>query len=146
VSLEGTDTRPGSRKDLILNLVQSHLDDITKAILAGARAALPVYRTTPVPVLHRESGLLPAVIELSYLAAIATVRLRRLDPYDPLRRRAEGITRTGLQTSRFARRVLALPESEQLDPPKEAPWLPQEAREAVYQRIKTPTQTARELH
>jgi ribonuclease HI len=137
-------TRPGSRKDLILNLVQGHLDEITKVILAGARAVLPVYRTTPTPVLHRESGLLPAAIELDYLATTATTRLRRLDPYHPLRKRGEGITRTGLQTSRFARRVLALPESEQLDPLKRAPWLPQEAREAAYQRIKAPTQTKRQ--
>jgi hypothetical protein len=89
-------TRPGTRKDRILNLVQNHLDRITKVILAGARAVLPVYRTTPVPVLYRESGLLPAEIELDYLAATTTVRLRRLDPYHPLRKRAEGIARTGL--------------------------------------------------
>jgi hypothetical protein len=105
-------TRPGFRKDRVLNLVQNHLDGITKVILAGARAVLPVYRTTPVPVLHRESGLLPAEIELDYLAAITTVRLRRLDPYHLLRKRAEGIARTGLQTSRFTRRVLAVPDSE----------------------------------
>ncbi|KAI9034741.1 reverse transcriptase, partial [Aspergillus affinis] len=132
-------TRPGPDTRTISNKVQSYLDKITRVILAGARAILPVYRTTPIPALYRESGLLPAEIELDYIAATATVRLRRLDPYHPLRKRAERVTRTGFQTSRFARRVLALPESEQLNPLQNAPWLPQEAREAVQQRIRAPT-------
>jgi hypothetical protein len=89
-------TRPGSCKDLILNLVQNHLHGITKVILAGARAVLLVYQTTLVPVLYWESGLLLAKIELDYLAAITIVRLRRLDPYYPLCKRAEGIAWTGL--------------------------------------------------
>ncbi|KAI9036018.1 uncharacterized protein KD926_002540 [Aspergillus affinis] len=131
-------TRLGPDTRTISNKVQSLLDKITRVILAGARAILPVYRTTPIPALYRESGLLPAEIELNYLAATATVRLRRLDPYHPLRRRAERVTRTGFQDSRFARRVLALPESEQLNPLQNAPWIPQEAREAVQRRIKAP--------
>lgn len=123
--------------------MQSHLDRIIKVIQAGARAILPVYCTTPVPALYQESGLLPAETKLNYLATTAIIRLRRLDPYHPLCKRAEGITRTGLQTSQFARRVLALPESEQLNPLKYAPWLPQEAREASYQRIRA-TQTKKQ--
>jgi hypothetical protein len=84
-------SRPGPRTGSIPNQVQGHLDQIARVILAGARAVLPVYRTTPTPVLYRESGLLPAKIKLDYTATIATARLRRLDPYHPLRRRAERI-------------------------------------------------------
>ncbi|KAI9034733.1 uncharacterized protein KD926_006350 [Aspergillus affinis] len=127
---------PGSsRLDLhtgtISNRVQGHLNRVTKVILAGARAVFPVYRTTLIPALYRESGLLPAEIELDYIAAAATVRIRRLDPYYSLRRRAEETTRTGLKRSRFARRVRALPKSEQINPLQNAPWLLQELREAA---------------
>ncbi|KAI9034729.1 uncharacterized protein KD926_006534, partial [Aspergillus affinis] len=131
-------SRSGPESKTISNRVQDHLDKITRVILAGARAILPVYRTTPTPTLFRESGLLPAEIELDYIASTATARLRRLDPYHPLRRRAERVTRTGLQDSRFARRVTALPESEQLNPLQNPPWLLQEAREAIHQRIRAP--------
>jgi hypothetical protein len=124
-------SRPGPRTGSILNRVQGHLDQITRVILAGARAVLSIYRTTPTPVLYRELGLLPAEIELDYTATTATVHLRRLDPYHPLRRRAERIARDGHPTSRFARRVLVLPESEQLNPLQHASWLPQEPREAA---------------
>jgi hypothetical protein len=64
----------------------AHLESLRKVVLAGARAILPVYRTTPVAALYRESGLLPPEIELDQLALLATVRIRRLDPYHPLRR------------------------------------------------------------
>jgi hypothetical protein len=40
--------------------------------------------------------------------------------------------------------VLALPESEQLNPLQHAPWLPQEPREAAQQRIRAPTQTKKQ--
>jgi hypothetical protein len=69
------------------NKVGRHLNDLLKVVLAAARAVLPVYRTTPIAVLHRESGLLPPEIELDQLAILATVRIRRLDPYHPLYRR-----------------------------------------------------------
>jgi hypothetical protein len=60
-------------------------------ILTDARTVLPVYCTTPIPILHRESGLSSAEVELDYIAASATVRLRRLDPYHPLYRRVARI-------------------------------------------------------
>jgi hypothetical protein len=81
---------------------------------------------------YQESGLLLAEIKLDYTATITTARLRCLDPYHPLRRRAERIVQDGHLTSCFARRVLVLPESEQLNP-LHAPWLPQEPREAAWQ-------------
>ncbi|KAI9040114.1 ribonuclease H family protein [Aspergillus affinis] len=106
-------------------------------------AILPVYRTTSIPALYRESGLLLAEIELEYIAAIATVCFRRFDPYHPLRRRAERAIQTGLQTSRFAYRVLALPESEQLNPLQNLLWLLQEERETAQQRIRVPAENSK---
>ncbi|EED14277.1 hypothetical protein TSTA_104910 [Talaromyces stipitatus ATCC 10500] len=57
----------------------------------SARAVLPVFCTTLKPVLYQESGFSPLEIELDQIALLATVRLWRLDPYHPLRRRAEQI-------------------------------------------------------
>jgi hypothetical protein len=37
----------------ISNRVEGHLRKLTKAVLSGARAVLPTFRTTPVSVLHR---------------------------------------------------------------------------------------------
>ncbi|EED11972.1 conserved hypothetical protein [Talaromyces stipitatus ATCC 10500] len=87
-------------------------------------AVLPVFRTTPKPVLYRESGFSPPEIELDRIALLATVRLRRLDPYHLLRRRAEQIASNSQQISQFARRTLALPNSEQINPLQYAPWHP----------------------
>src|SRR6201990_1382695 len=98
----------------ISNLVDGHLKSLSKSVLAGARAVLPVFRTTPTAALYRESGLLPPEIELKQLALAATVRLRRLDSYHPLRKRAEKILRLSRPNTRLARRVLALPPSEQV--------------------------------
>jgi hypothetical protein len=116
------------RAGSISNQVQGHLDKIAKVIQTGARAILPVYCTTPLPALYRESGLLPAEVELDYIAAAATIRVRRLDPHHPLRRRAAKIVQSGWKSSRFARRILALPESEQINPLQHAPWLLKESR------------------
>ncbi|EED12090.1 conserved hypothetical protein [Talaromyces stipitatus ATCC 10500] len=104
-------------------------------ILAGARALLPVFRTTPISVLYREFRFSPPEIELDQIALLASVRLQRLDPYHPLRRRAEQIARDGRQTSQFTRRVLALPNSEQINPLQHAPWYPRESRESAQARI-----------
>ncbi|EED11469.1 reverse transcriptase, putative [Talaromyces stipitatus ATCC 10500] len=71
-------------------------------------------------------------------ALLATIRLRRLDPYHPLRRRAEQVASNGRQTSRFARRILALPNSEQINPLQYAPWHPRESHENAQARIGAP--------
>ena len=133
-----------TRQSPISNLVQGHLKKIAKVILTGARAILPAFRTTPTPILYRESGLLPAEIELNYIAASATVCLRRLDPYHPLRRRAASIIQAGRHDSRFARRVHALPDSEQINPLLHPPWLPREAREDTQLQVKAPTGQSKE--
>jgi ribonuclease HI len=132
------------RAGSISNQVQGHLDKIAKVIQTGARAILPVYCTTPLPALYRESGLLPAEVELDYIAAAATIRVRRLDPHHPLRRRAAKIVQSGWKSSRFARRILALPESEQINPLQHAPWLLKESRADAQLRIKAPSGRSKE--
>lgn len=131
-------SRPCPRTGSISNRVQGQLDKIAKVIQTGARAILPVFRATPLPALYRESGLLPAELELDYIATSATIRVRRLDPYHPVRRRAAKIVQIGWTTSRFARRVLALPESEQINPLQHAPWLLRESWANAQLRIKAP--------
>ncbi|KAJ6033763.1 reverse transcriptase [Penicillium canescens] len=87
-------SRPRPRTGSISNQVQGQLDKIAKVIQTGARAILPVFRTTPLPALYRESGLLPAEVELDYIATSATIRVRRLDPHHPLRKRVANIAQT----------------------------------------------------
>lgn len=128
--------RPGASQTS--NRVEGHLKKLTKVVLAGARAVLPAFRTTPISVLHRESGFPPPDIELDQIALLAAVRLRRLDPYHPLRKRAEQIARNGRPISRFARCVLALPNSEQINPLQYAPWYSHETREVAQARIGAP--------
>jgi hypothetical protein len=130
-------TRP-SRASTTSNFVDGHLNALRKVVLAGARAILPVFCTTPTAALHRESGLLPPEIELNQLALLATVRLRRLDPYHPLRVRAEKITTCRRPSSRFARRVLELPASEQINPLQHPPWIARESRQTTMARIRGP--------
>jgi hypothetical protein len=136
-------TRPGPRSP-ISNRVDGLLDSLAKVVLAGARAILPVYCTTSTAVLYRESGLLPPEIELNQLASSATARLRRLDPAHPLVKRSRKILRQGHPTTRFARRVLSLPASEQINPLQHPPWLPMEPRPAIQDRIGAPCGRSKE--
>jgi hypothetical protein len=104
-------------------------------VLAAARAVLLVYRTTPIAVLYRESSLLLPEIELDQLAILATVCIRRLDPYYPLYRKAAKIIRLELLTLRFARRILALLASEQVNLIQQLLWYSQESRTTTMDRI-----------
>ena len=100
----------------VSNRIEGLIRRISTAITTGARAIFPVDRTTPLPALYRESGLLPPRIELDHIAASAMIRLQYLGLYHPPRKRVNVITQMGRPTSRFARRELALPPSEQINP------------------------------
>lgn len=110
----------------------------------SAKAVLPVYRTTPTAALIRESGIPPAEIALNKRALMASARLQRLDPRHPLVSRAQRIRATEQSTSRFARRVLALPPAEQTNPLAAAPWT-KEARQIKAQRIGAPQGASKEF-
>jgi hypothetical protein len=105
---------------------------------------LPVYRTTPTAALHRESGLPPPEISLNTQALASTVRLRQLDQGHPLHRRAKRVLNLARPTSRFARRVLALPQSKSTDLLAYPPWTYLESREAASHRIGAPLGASKE--
>jgi hypothetical protein len=117
------------------------LEKFEKVTLTSARAILPVFSTTPSSALIRESGLSPPELKLDAIALRATVRIRRLDLQHPLRARANTIqgplvlTRRSRIPSRFARRSLSLPSSEQLELLALPPWFVYENREIAQERI-----------
>jgi hypothetical protein len=88
--------------------------------------------------LLKESGILPAEIELNKLSRTYAARTARLDSRHPLRIRAVKVRTTGRPTSRFARQILALPLAEYIDPIIRPPWEPQESRTLAENRISGP--------
>ncbi|KAI1000509.1 hypothetical protein K3495_g7685 [Podosphaera aphanis] len=77
-------TRPRNNGGTVSNRVVTFLSLLSKTILAKARVVLPVFKTIPTAVPHRELGLAPPEITLNHLTCMATIRLHRLDPYHPL--------------------------------------------------------------
>lgn len=65
-----------------------HLNLLNQTIRKGIRAALPVWRTTPNVIFHREAGIPPAEIVLQMRQIKSAARIRRLDCWHPLTRRA----------------------------------------------------------
>lgn len=61
-----------------------HMATIDRALRTAARAVIPVWRTTPIPVLHRETGIPPASVLLQQIQRRASLRLRLLDKAHPL--------------------------------------------------------------
>ncbi|KAI0998616.1 hypothetical protein K3495_g9581 [Podosphaera aphanis] len=137
-SRQGTQGRISNRVDSLLQLLD-------KVILTSACAIVPVYRTTPTAALHRESGLTPSEIALNGRTTAATARLRHLDPRHPLLRRAGKIISLNRPTPRFARRVLALPQAEQINLIALPPWAPREGREEAYARVGGPCGALKEM-
>jgi ribonuclease HI len=129
------------------NQVERLIEKLEKVTLTSARSILPVFSTTPSSVLFRESGLSPPEFKLDEIALRATVRIRRLDPQHPLRTRAYAIrgplipTRRSRVPTRFARRFLSLPPSEQLDVLALPPWFVVESREEAEKRVGAPDPT-----
>ena len=69
------------------NGLGKHVAKTDIAIRTAARAMLPVWRTTPTPILHQESGLPPAEVLLEQIRLRSSLRLRTLDPAHPLVKR-----------------------------------------------------------
>ncbi|KAI0995925.1 hypothetical protein K3495_g12256, partial [Podosphaera aphanis] len=104
---------------------------IDRAILMGLRAALPVVRTTPNVVVHREGGIPPSKYILEGNRLRLAARLNTLDDRHPLRSRAAICPNDGtknfkekdrksarpeLQMSRLQRAYRELPEAEPAAP------------------------------
>lgn len=114
------------------------MNTIRKVILTCARAILPVYRTTPTPILFREAGLLPPEIELDKRCRKAILRAHRLDARHPLRRRVRWSKTQNRNTSRLSRRAIEFPETEYIDPLINPPWIPQEGWSKNIKRVTRP--------
>lgn len=127
---------------IVSNRVEGHLNFIRKVVLACARAILPVYRTTPIPILYKESGLLPPDIELNKRSRKAILRIHQLDPRHPLRKRINWVAKTRQTNTRLGRWALSIPEVEYIDPLINPPWT---HTESWYTAIKRVTQTALSL-
>lgn len=108
-----------------------HCGLIDKVLYMALRAALPVWRTTPNVVLHREGGIPPARILLEGYRLRLTARLNTLDDRHPLRLRASVCPNVGtvkykskprfskrpeIQISRLQRAFQLLPQGEAAEP------------------------------
>lgn len=119
--LGGREKRELKTQKIVSNRVGTHLKALNKVCTTAARAILPVFRTTPIHALLRESGLNPAEISLNSIAKKAAIRIRRLDHRHPLSQRVEKLTSTQHLT-RFARNAASIPSSEKIDPLIYPPW------------------------
>ena len=130
---------PGRKRTGLRRPVSNRVDTLLRgfqiATHTAARAILPAFRTTPTPILHRESGLLPAEIALDSRTRRAAVRIHKLDVRHPLRVRAAEIKHLSRPTSRLARQILALPDAEQTDAIANPPWHPIEDRADSLARV-----------
>lgn len=91
-----------------------HTKLLDRTILTAIRAALPVWRTTPNIVLHRESGILPAEVLLQQKQLRNIARIRRLDSYHPLATRANETPKDAIKRLKLREgqngRVFRVPE------------------------------------
>ena len=91
-----------------------HTKLLDRTILTAIRAALPVWRTTPNIVLHRESGILPAEVLLQQRQLRSIARIRRLDSYHPLATRASETPKDAIKRLKLREgqneRVFRVPE------------------------------------
>ncbi|KZL81234.1 endonuclease reverse, partial [Colletotrichum incanum] len=92
--------------------------DTTQA--KAIRAALPVYKTTPVPILQREAALPPAEVMLDAKLHKASVRIHRLDERHPLRMRLRDRPGPDSRLRRMA--SVTDTNAEYIDPLDLPPW------------------------
>ncbi|PNP37025.1 hypothetical protein TGAMA5MH_11085 [Trichoderma gamsii] len=76
------------------------LKEINTSLKAAARAVLPVWKTTAIPILHRESGIPPARVLLDQVRLRQAARIANLDPRHPIVKRVvtRGRYQSRLQT------------------------------------------------
>lgn len=110
------------RRKMVGTGVTGMVHMIDKVVKTSARAILPVWRTTPLPVLHRESGLLPAGLMLEHIRRRHSARLQRLDEQHPIASRVGALNSAGSDQQRF-RRPSRLQRAWELLPRAERPVL-----------------------
>ncbi|CCU81551.1 endonuclease/reverse transcriptase [Blumeria hordei DH14] len=135
-------TRAFSPTRTVSNLVKGHLSLLQKVVRTSARAILPVYRTTPASALYREAGISPPEIALDSKLRQAPLRIHRLYPRHPHRRRNIWILSQQRRVSRLSRWALSFPPTEYLDPLVNPPWL---ANESWFSRTRRVTAASHQL-
>ncbi|KAI0999062.1 hypothetical protein K3495_g9133 [Podosphaera aphanis] len=125
---------------VICSRVGSHLGKLGKVYTAIARAILPVYQTTPIAALLRETGLNSTEVALGDISRRAAIRTRRLDPLHPLFTRGQK-SLNDISLTRFARTCRNIPASENNNPLLNPPWETVESRQNSLARICGPTGT-----
>lgn len=91
------------RSKMVRTGVTGAIEKMERVVKTALRAILPVWRTTPIPVLHREGGLLPAADMLEHIRRRSAVRMQALDPRHPVARRAEAAPYPGHDRQRHRR-------------------------------------------
>ncbi|KAL1952609.1 hypothetical protein VTO42DRAFT_4689 [Malbranchea cinnamomea] len=84
---------PGSsrteRGKEVSNQVTSRVNQLDLVLRDALRGVLPVYKTTPIPALHREIGIPPMKLVLEHRCVVFAIRIKRLDSWHPLADTAE---------------------------------------------------------
>lgn len=102
-------TRPTTRG--IITPQTSHLCELIDRVIRKAlRAALPVWKTTPNAVIHREGGIPPARIVLESNRIRLAARIKSLDNRHPLRSRASICPNIGTLKYKAHARMSVRPE------------------------------------
>ena len=126
-------SRPNKGK-ITSNRVGTHLQKLGVILHIALRGILPVYRTTPLGSLYRESAIPPIEIALNSRTETAAIRLHRLDNRHPLVRRMKcPPTTTQMRFQRLAAR--APTNLEWTDPLALPPWEPNESHDAALLRV-----------
>lgn len=105
-----------------VNAALSHLDGTLRQAIRGT---LPIYRTTPTPILHREAAVPPMELILNYQRALAHLRTARLDDRHPVRRRLQKDRPTAPSLRLHSFRSECLKNLEQIDAVLFPPWNPE---------------------
>ena len=110
------------KTSFISNGVKSALAHLGNTLRYAIRSILPAYRTTPIPILHRESAIPPMELILNHQRVLAHLRNTRLDNQHPVRRRLLRDRPTAPSLRLHSFRTSCLANLEQIDPILHPPW------------------------
>lgn len=106
----------------VSNRVDSSLSHLDRVLRDALRGTLPVYRTTPIPALHRETAIPPMEIILDQKRSAAKLRAFSLDNRHPVCRRIFRKRSFPANTRLTHKHLPWLEGVEQIDPLLYPPW------------------------
>lgn len=110
------------KQTYISNRVDSSLSCLDRVLRDAIRGTLPVYHTTPTPVLHRETAIPPMEIILDQRSASARLRAYRIDNRHPVHRRLFRVRAFPSYTRLLRAHPPWLEGLELVDPLSHPPW------------------------